>query len=52
MFDTMGNPRTLAYSNGLANVTLSEMPIYVLSDDVAVTKAHSRAPAGGYKTSF
>ena len=52
MFDTMGNPRTLAYSNGLANVTLSEMPIYVLSDDAAVIKAHSRAPAGGYQTSF
>jgi len=33
-------------------VTLSEMPIYVLSDDAAVIKAHSRAPAGGYQTSF
>ena len=52
MFDTMGNPTTLAYSNGLAKVTLSEMPIYVLSDDAAVVKARSRAPAGGYKTSF
>jgi hypothetical protein len=52
MFDTMGNPKTVAYSNGLAKVTLSEMPIYVLSDDAAVTKTHSRAPAGGYKTSF
>jgi len=52
MFDTMGNPKTLAYSNGLAKVTLSEMPIYVLSDDAAAAKAHSRAPAGGYKTSF
>ncbi|MGD0504951.1 MAG: hypothetical protein ABSD02_19615 [Steroidobacteraceae bacterium] len=51
MFDTMGNPKTVAYSNGLLKVTLSEMPIYVLSDDAAVTKAHSRAPEG-YKTSF
>jgi hypothetical protein len=24
----------------------------VLSDDAAAAKAHSRAPAGGYKTSF
>ena len=52
LFDTMGNPTTLAYSNGLAKVTLSEMPVYVLSDDAAVVKAHSRAPAGGYQTSF
>ena len=51
MFDTMGNPKTASYSNGLLKVTLSEMPVYVLSTDIAVSKAHLRAPHG-YKTSF
>jgi hypothetical protein len=51
MFDTMGNPKSVAYSDGLLKVTLSEMPIYVLSSDAAATKEHLRAPQG-YKTSF
>jgi hypothetical protein len=51
MFDTMGNPKSVAYTNGLLKVTISEMPIYVLSSDAAVSKEHLRAPKG-YKTSF
>jgi hypothetical protein len=51
MFDTMGNPKTVDYSNGLLKVTISEMPVYVLSTDAAVLKEHIRAPHG-YKTSF
>ena len=51
MFDTMGNPKDLAYSDGLAKVTISEMPVYVLSSDISASKAHSRAPQG-YSTSF
>jgi hypothetical protein len=51
LFDSMGNPKSEAYSNGLLKVTLSEMPVYVLSADVAVAKSHARAPEG-YSTSF
>jgi hypothetical protein len=48
-FSAMGNPKSVAYSNGLAKVTLTEMPIYVLSSNVASSKSHLRA-IQGYST--
>ena len=51
MFDTMGNPQTVEYSNGVVKVTISEMPVYVLSSNVSAAKSHLRAPEG-YSTSF
>jgi hypothetical protein len=51
MFDSMGNPKSVQYSNGLVNVTLSEMPIYVLSSNVGAAGSHVRAPQG-YNTNF
>jgi len=51
MFDAMGNPRVVEYSNGVAQMTISEMPVYVLSSNVSAAKSLLRAPAG-YNTSF
>ncbi|HEX4150723.1 MAG TPA: hypothetical protein VHY75_00780 [Steroidobacteraceae bacterium] len=51
VFDTMGNPSKVPYTNGLAQVTLSEMPIYVMSSNVGVLQAQTRAPEG-YSTQF
>ncbi len=51
MFDAMGNPEAVEYSNGVVKVTISEMPIYVLSSNVSASKSHVRAPEG-YRTSF
>jgi hypothetical protein len=51
LFDTMGNPKAVSYSDGILKVTLSEMPIYVLSPNVAASRSHVRAPEG-YSTSF
>jgi hypothetical protein len=42
----MGNPTTLAYSNGIAALTLTEAPIYVISANAAVAKANVTTPAG------
>jgi hypothetical protein len=49
MFDAMGNPKTVEYSNGLVKVMISEMPIYVLSSNVSAAESHVRAPEG-YRT--
>jgi hypothetical protein len=51
MFDTMGNPKSVPYTNGLVQVQLSEMPIYVRSKDIAAATTHVRVPEG-YDTSF
>lgn len=51
MFDSMGNPKSVAYSNGLVEVQLSEMPIYVRSKNIAAATTHVRTPQG-YDTSF
>jgi hypothetical protein len=39
------------YSNGLVQVQLSEMPVYVRSRDIAAATTHIRAPEG-YDTNF
>ncbi len=51
LFHAMGNPEARWYSNGLLRVTLTEMPIYVLSANIAASSAHLRAPKG-YSSSF
>ena len=42
----MGNPATKQYTDGKMQVTLSEMPIYVLSDNIGALKPQLRAPEG------
>jgi hypothetical protein len=51
MFDSMGNPQSVNYTNGMVTVTLGEMPLYVLSSHVAAASSHVRVPQG-YDTSF
>jgi hypothetical protein len=51
MFDSMGNPKSVPYSNGLVQVQLSEMPVYVRSRDIAAAATHVRVPEG-YDTNF
>ena len=46
VFDAMGNPKSVQYTNGAIQVTLSEMPIYVMSSNVSVLQAQARAPQG------
>jgi hypothetical protein len=46
VLDAMGNPSNVAYSNGLVQVTLSEMPAYVISENIAALKPQLRAPVG------
>ncbi len=51
MFDSMGNPKSVHYSDGLVQVQLSEMPVYVRSRDIAAASTHVRVPEG-YDTNF
>ncbi len=46
VFDTMGNAKNVAYTNGVLPLTLAEMPIYVMSSNVAVLQSQARAPEG------
>lgn len=51
LFDSMGNPKSVPYANGALQVTLSEMPVYVLSQNIGALQPNLRAPEG-YSTSF
>jgi hypothetical protein len=51
MFDSMGNPKAVHYTDGLAQVQLSEMPLYVRSRDIKDATLHVRVPEG-YDTNF
>jgi hypothetical protein len=44
--DMMGNPSSLPYSNGVAALTLTEAPIYVISTNAGVARANVTTPAG------
>jgi hypothetical protein len=44
--DMMGNPSSLPYSNGVAALTLTEAPIYVISTNAGVARANVTPPAG------
>ncbi|MGN6229938.1 MAG: hypothetical protein ACTHNZ_02085 [Trinickia sp.] len=46
VLDAMGNAATLPYRDGRIELTLSESPIYVVSTNASVMKAHVTAPAG------
>ena len=51
LFDAMGNPKSVPYTNGAIPVMLTEMPVYVMSSNVSVLQAQTRAPEG-YSTQF
>jgi hypothetical protein len=46
VLDVMGNTTSVPYTNGVANLTLTESPIYVVSSNAAVMKANVTAPLG------
>jgi hypothetical protein len=46
VLDAMGNPTNVQYSNGVLALTLSEMPTYVISANIAALKPQLRAPVG------
>jgi hypothetical protein len=46
VFDAMGNPTNTQYTDGKLQVTLSEMPIYVLSSNIVALQSLLRAPEG------
>ncbi|HEY1998264.1 hypothetical protein [Paraburkholderia sp.] len=46
VIDMMGNPSSVAYSNGVVNLTLTESPIYVVSSNPTVIKNNVTAPVG------
>jgi hypothetical protein len=46
VLDVMGNPSTMAYTNGKVTLALTASPVYVVSDNEAVAKAGVTAPVG------
>ena len=46
VFDMMGNPTSMTYSDGMLPLRLTESPVYVVSDNAAVIKANATTPAG------
>ncbi|PMS11660.1 hypothetical protein FNF07_17545 [Trinickia caryophylli] len=46
LLDAMGNPASMRYANGRIALALSEEPLYVVSANAAVARAHATAPAG------
>jgi hypothetical protein len=46
VLDAMGNPTSVQYTNGALALTLSEMPTYVISANIAALKPQLRAPVG------
>lgn len=46
IIDGMGNPARKDFANGRVPLTLSEMPIYVVSNNMSAIKAQLRAPEG------
>jgi hypothetical protein len=46
VLDWMGNASTVAYSNGVVALNLTEAPIYVVSKNADVAKANSTLPLG------
>ncbi|WP_243750928.1 hypothetical protein [Paraburkholderia sp. BL10I2N1] len=44
--DMMGNPTTMAYTNGMVKLTLTESPVYVVSSNASVMQANVIAPVG------
>ena len=46
VFDLMGNPTKVPYTNGIATLTLTESPIYVVSSNAPVIQARVTKPVG------
>lgn len=46
VLDVMGNPSTLAYTNGQVALALTESPVYVVSANASVAKSNSTLPVG------
>lgn len=46
VLDLMGNPSTLPYTNGRVALTLTEAPVYVVSQNAGVMKANVNMPEG------
>ncbi|WP_341272038.1 hypothetical protein [Paraburkholderia ginsengiterrae] len=46
VLDVMGNPSTVAYSNGQVPLTLTESPLYVVSTNASIAKSNSTVPVG------
>ncbi|SEJ99993.1 hypothetical protein [Paraburkholderia tropica] len=46
VLDMMGNPSTVAYSNGTVTLNLTESPVYVVSNNATVAKANTTLPTG------
>jgi hypothetical protein len=46
VLDMMGNPSTLPYANGRVALTLTEAPVYVVSQNAGVMKANVNTPEG------
>ncbi len=46
VLDMMGNPSTLPYANGRVALTLTEAPVYVISQNAEVMKKNVDAPEG------
>jgi hypothetical protein len=42
----MGNPVSVAYANGVVNLTLTESPVYVVSTNVNAFSGKYTAPVG------
>lgn len=46
VFDMMGNASSVAYTNGVVSLPLTETPIYVVSSNASVIKSNVTAPVG------
>jgi hypothetical protein len=46
VFDMMGNASKMSYTNGRVPLTLTEAPVYVVSDNAAIMRANVTVPAG------
>jgi hypothetical protein len=46
VLDWMGNASTVAYSNGVVTLNLTEMPMYVVSRNASVAQSNSTVPLG------
>ncbi|CAN7707704.1 hypothetical protein LJR034_005950 [Caballeronia sp. LjRoot34] len=46
VLDWMGNASTVAYSNGVVTLNLTEMPMYVVSKNASVAQSNSTVPLG------
>ncbi|MCP3705993.1 hypothetical protein M3I54_03150 [Paraburkholderia sp. CNPSo 3274] len=46
VLDEMGNPTTKSYSNGKLSLSLTESPVYVISQNASVASTNSTLPTG------